>query len=73
VIDAAFAAATTRGPLVVRITDGHPVAIAEAAVVAHLCSGGRLELVIEDPELAAAVAEALTRVTPRAPGLRLST
>ena len=67
-IDAAFA-----GGGVVRVAEGHPVAIAEAAVVAYHCTGGRLELVIEDPELAAAVAQALMRVTPRAPGLRLST
>ncbi len=67
-IDAAF-----NGEGVVRVAGGHPVAIAEAAVVAHYCTGGRIELLIEDDGLRAAVEEALTRVMPRAPGRVRST
>ena len=52
-------------PVVVAVDPGeHPVALAEAAVVANLLLRGRLVLVIEPGEAAEALTRALREVTP---------
>jgi hypothetical protein len=64
---AARAADPGEDPIVVTIEPGeHPVALAEAAVVANLLLRGRLVLAI-DPAEVAAFERALARVTPSMP------
>jgi hypothetical protein len=65
-LEAAARAAEPGDEPVVVVLDPHehPVALAEAAVVANLLLRGRLVLVIEPGETAAALERALREVTP---------
>jgi alkanesulfonate monooxygenase SsuD/methylene tetrahydromethanopterin reductase-like flavin-dependent oxidoreductase (luciferase family) len=68
-LEAAARAADPGDEPIVGVADPgeHPVALAEAAVVAHLLLRGRLVLVIEPGEPAEAFARALRAVTPSVP------